>query len=99
MRVCKLKTLKRDVRPPVIDVRLKSIFAQAEFPRAIMADFSAQKVVHKKDQTLTPHSFQRPLNWLDEVPKISQDVTAYNYDGGLMPPIYFRSGENNLDRH
>jgi len=31
-----------------------------------MADFSAQKVDQKKDRTLTAHSFQRLLNWLDE---------------------------------
>lgn len=31
-----------------------------------MADFSAQKVVQKKDRTLTSDSFQRLLNWLDQ---------------------------------
>lgn len=31
-----------------------------------MGELSAQKVVQKKDRTLTPRSFQRLLNWLDE---------------------------------
>ena len=31
-----------------------------------MGDFSAQKVGQKKDRTLTPHSFQGLLSWLDE---------------------------------
>ncbi|MCM3870959.1 MAG: hypothetical protein ND895_09745 [Pyrinomonadaceae bacterium] len=31
-----------------------------------MGDFSAQKVGQKKDRTLTPHSFQGLLGWLDQ---------------------------------